>query len=126
MHQTSRRRRRPRPAGYLIGDMIVALIVVAVLTVALTVAVTRQQRTAQRLAETRELARIAEAAMTAMQTGAAPAPPPGGTSVTVRREPAPAADVPGTAWATVIVTRGQGATELTGLVRADALPGGAP
>jgi len=122
-------RRRPtahlRRAGWFLADTIVAIIIVGVLAAVLVLSVRRQQKAADQLADSREATRLAERTLIAMQTGAKPPPSPAGMSVKVRSIDSTASPARGCAWAVVTVTRPNGrASELTGLVRRDAIPAG--
>ena len=114
----TQRRRQPIRRGFFGTDAIVALLVVAALATALAVAANRYERTQQKLADAREATRLAEATLTALQSGATPPPPPTGARVVVTKDPTPAT-VANCAWATVAVTLNGRTTELTGLTRAD-------
>jgi type II secretory pathway pseudopilin PulG len=107
-------------------DAIMALAIVLILLMVLTVAVSRQRRGGERLADSRAALRLAEATITALQTGGKPPAAPDGMSVTVRpAQVQPGAKVPdGTLWVDVNVTYGNARTSsLCGLVRADAAQG---
>ncbi len=113
--------------GYVLADAVMALAIVLILLTVLTVAVSRQRRGSERLADSRAAIRLAEATITALQTGAAPPAAPEGMAVQVRPTSAqPGAAVPsGCAWVDVQVTYGNGrrTSSLAGLVRADAAKG---
>ena len=105
---------------------MIGLAVVVVLTAALAISVTRSQHAAQRLADARAAARLAEATITALQTGGSPPAAPNGATVKVRRLDASTDLPPGSAWANVTVNFNGRIAELTGPVRADALKEGTP
>ena len=115
--RSNHRRRR----GFLAIDAVMALAIVMILTMALTVAVTRQNLASQKLAETRAAMRLAEATMIALQTGQTPPAAPTGASVRVQRLDAPGEVPRGCAWTTITVTLNGRATDVTGIVRADAI-----
>ena len=118
-------RRTPRARGFMGADVLIGLAVVITLMATLAVAVTRQTRAAKQLAESRAAVRLAEATITALQSGQ-PAPTvPVGAKLTVRRVEDVEAP-PGAAWANVSVTFSGRTRELTGLVRADALKEATP
>jgi type II secretory pathway pseudopilin PulG len=107
-------------------DAVMALAIVLILLIVLTVSVSRQRRGSERLADSRAAIRLAEATITALQTGATPPPAPEGMVVTVRPAPTqPETNVPdGTVWVDVNVTYGNArSSSLSGLVRADAAKG---
>jgi len=107
-------------------DAIMALAIVMILLGVLTVSVNRQRRGSERLADSRAAIRLAEATITALQTGTKPPAAPDGMAVSVRAaQTQPEMSVPdGTAWVDVSVTYGSGrSSSLAGLVRADAAKG---
>jgi type II secretory pathway pseudopilin PulG len=107
-------------------DAVMALAIVLILLMVLTVSVSRQRRGSERLADSRAAIRLAEATITALQTGAAPPPAPEGMTLTVRpASTQPGVKVPeGTVWVDVNVMYGNArASSLSGLVRADAATG---
>jgi hypothetical protein len=124
--QCVRRHRRGHGGGWIMTDAVMALAIVLILLMVLTVAVSRQRRGGERLADSRAAIRLAEATITALQTGATPPAAPEGMAVTVRPAAVqPGTNVPaGTAWVDVIVTYGNARqSSLAGLVRADAAKG---
>ena len=118
--------RSPRPKRAFMGaDVLIGLAIVITLMATLAVAVTRQTRAARQLAESRAAVRLAEATITALQSGQPAPAAPVGAKVTVWRVESVKAP-PGTAWATVSVTLDGRTRDLAGLVRADALKGATP
>src|SRR5688500_9414702 len=108
---------RHRRHGWFATEAVLGLAVVMILTAALALSVTRSQRAAQRLADSRAAARLAEATITALQSGNPAPATPAGATVQVRRLD-PAADLPpGTTWANVNVSFNGRIVELTGVVR---------
>jgi hypothetical protein len=107
-------------------DAVMALAIVLILLMVLTVSVSRQRRGGERLADSRAAIRLAEATITALQTGAAPPAAPEGMAVTVRPAPLqPGTQVSeGMVWVDVNVTYGTArSSSLSGLVRAEAVKG---
>ena len=109
--------------GFMAADAIIALGVVTILATAMVVAVGRHSRASQRLAEQRASIRLAEQTIIALQTGQTPPAPPADMKVSVRKLEAKSDAPAQLAWANVTVTRGSHVTDLTGLVRADAVKG---
>ena len=108
--------------GYIATDAIMAVAIVVILSTVLAVAVSRQRRGSERLADSREAIRLAEATLTAMQSGAPVPAAPAGMTVQVRPVDAqPELAAPsGSAWVEVVVTHDGRSRGLTGIVRADA------
>ncbi len=107
------------------ADAVMALAIVLILLTVLTVAVSRQRRGSERLADSRAAIRLAEDAITAMQTGAPLPAAPEGMTLHVRPTTAQhGMEVPsGCAWVDVQVTYNGRSSSLSSLVRADAAKG---
>jgi type II secretory pathway pseudopilin PulG len=111
--------------------VVTALLIVAALATLLAVATRRHERAARTLADAREATRLAEATLTALQTGAPRPAPPSGAAVRITTDPTPVS-IPGCRWTTVSVTLNGRTSQLTGITRtgtpatARSSAGGAP
>ena len=101
-------------------DALLAMGVIVILAIALATSMRAHAKATDRLAASRESARLAEQTLVALQGGAKPATPPQGVTLEIRPprgDGPPAEAAAGWKWVTVHVTRPGGrATSLTGLV----------
>ena len=107
---TSRMRR-----GWFATEAFVGLTIVLLLIVVLASSVQRQQRASDRLSDSREMMRLAERTITALQMSETPPTAEAGTAVTVT--PLHDAAPQKLRWVRVTVTRGGRSVELVGMAR---------
>ena len=118
--ETVRRSTRPFRArcrrGWFATETLVGLAIVLLLIVVLANAVQRQQRASDRLSDSREMMRLAEQTITALQTFELPPTAAVGTNVTVTPLDVPA-ESEKLRWVRVTVSRGGRSVTLVGMAR---------
>lgn len=102
--------------GWFATETLVGLAIVLLLIVVLANAVQRQQRASDRLSDSREMMRLAEQTITALQTSHPPPAASAGTNVAVTPldEPSGAEKL---RWVRVTVSRGGRSVTLVGMAR---------
>jgi type II secretory pathway pseudopilin PulG len=112
-----------RRRGIIEIEILIGLIILGALVLALGAVLGRQHRAAQKLADTRAAAQVAETVLTDLQAGRDDRRFAGDPDVAVQLRPAdekPAGEAPRDKWVEVVVTVRGGRAALVGLV-----PGGA-
>ncbi len=108
--------------GFVMADILLGLAIVGLLAIGLTVVLNRQERASQILADSRDATRLAERAVTALQSGR-PLPPDDAQQQTgVRRLPDPAPT--GQAWVEVSARVRGREVSLVALIPASSAPAG--
>jgi type II secretory pathway pseudopilin PulG len=106
---------KPR-GGWILLETITAVVLIGMMALLLVLVLRQRDRGYKALSDARAAARAAEAALTAMQSGATrPLPDSAEAKITIT-ETSQAAEVPGMEWVSVEATVGGHSAEITGLV----------
>ena len=111
-----KRMRRQVRRGFFATETVVGLSIILLLIMALATAVQRHQKGSDRLSDSREMMRLAEQTITAMQLGETPPTAAAGTNVTVISLDRPTG-MEKLQWVRVTVSRGGRSVTLVGMAR---------
>jgi hypothetical protein len=112
-----------RSRGWVFMDVLVATMLVGILAIILSKAIGAHQSGINHLADTRAASRLAESAMSSMQSGEAPMAGDANQSIAIRKD-SPAAGITGMSWVEVDAGVDGRHASLVGLVPLDSIPGG--
>jgi type II secretory pathway pseudopilin PulG len=108
--------------GWVFIDVVMAIILVSIIAAMLSAAADWHQRALRHLTDSRSATRLAESAISSMQSGQTPSQ--GGDSGLTFHKLSASSDFPGKTWVQVEATVGNRRASLIGLVPQNALPGG--
>ena len=114
---------RPR-RGWILLEVIGSIFIITLLAGTLFLATRQDEKGLDRLSDSRAAARVAEGALTALQTGQSPAALDDGSHVSVRELSRPS-DLPKMKWVQVSVLVGREQADLVGLVPVSSSAGAA-